>query len=674
MRLADPSPGFRSCPTRRRTRCRPCAALALLLAAACGGGGGGTTSPPPGGNTGGFTIAVSAPSLSFAPGGNGTVTITLTRTGSFTGAVSLSTSALANGVSASFAPAQLTTGQTTSTLTLIAVASASAGTTTLTIRATAAGHTDQTVTVQVTITPPAQAGPFSLAISATSHLVYPSNQLAWNPLLTITRHAGFTGPVAFSYSGLPPTLFLAFSSSPAVGNTTQVVVLNAGGTPNGTYTATIKGTAAGLGEQTITLQLVVAPPSTGSIKWKWCSSSGPRYFVALRDGNGPWTRLMPANDTSYSFNITQGAGALAEVTIDSGGFRTTVYHYTAQEMAARASAQCALYPNVSTRTANGSFAGVTGFRTSQAGMGWWFGSANGNGNFTLLNLPAGPLDVFAARNGELLVPHAIPVDRLIVRRAQNPASGATMPALDFNAAESFAPTTSTWTFGNTGGESFGVSQSFITSGGSSGGFTALPTVDGPPAVRTVYGVPLAQTVAGDLHQVVATIATVGPVPGGPTRATRQIITYARTIADRALSFGPVMPAPNVTVAGPGRLRAQGTLPPEYTSGVSFDITQTTTARFATVQATRGALGAGAAYDVQLPDLSGAIGWDTQFAIRAGVPTNWWVSGGGPTLDWFDVRNIFNSTRSRWTGALTGVTPPADGATYWLARALGNTTP
>jgi hypothetical protein len=186
-------------------------------------------------------------------------------------------------------------------------------------------------------------------------------------------------------------------------------------------------------------------------------------------------------------------------------------------------------------------------------------------------------------------------------------------------------------------------------------------------------IPAAQTVPGDLHQVIATVQTTGPI----TRATRQIVTYARTLADRTVAFGPSMPAASVSaVAGApaGRLRAQGSLPNEYNSGVSFDMTQTSIARFATIHATRGFLGAGTTYDIQLPDLTGAVGWDSNFALRAGVATNYWVSGGGPVLDAFDVRYSFGSTQVRWTGAQTGITAPADGATYLLGRAAGNITP
>jgi hypothetical protein len=171
------------------------------------------------------------------------------------------------------------------------------------------------------------------------------------------------------------------------------------------------------------------------------------------------------------------------------------------------------------------------------------------------------------------------------------------------------------------------------------------------------------------------MATTASSANNPNRALRQIVHYARTVnAPVTLTFPPAMPTPNVSTVAPGRLRAQGTLATEYNTGVAFDITQTTTARFFSLYATRAFMGAGlSTYDVQMPDLSAAIGWDTQFAIRTGIPTNWWVSG-GTTLDWFDGRYLFNSTRSQWTGPQTGIVAPADGATYYSARITGNSTP
>jgi hypothetical protein len=659
---------------------RVASALALSSVASCGGGMSDSAGTGPIVNpTGAFAIGATT-TLSVAQGASGSVTITVARSGSFTGPVTLAVSGLPAGVTGSFSTATVAAGQTTSTLTLVTTASAATGTSTVTITGSASGLSNQTATVALTITAAAAAGPFTMGLSVSSFLILPSNQLPTMPVLTISRNAGFTGAVTLTVAGLPATLAVVYTPTSITGTTAQLLIVDLGGTPPGTYSATIRGVAAGgLGERTLTFQIVVANASTGSIHWKICSASLPQYFFAVKDGTGPWTRIMPSVDTVYSFNISSATGAVAMVTNDSGGFRTTVYQYTAAELAARAASQCQLVQNASTRTANGSFAGVTGFRTSEVGMGWWFGSANGNGTFSLLNLPAGPLDVVAVRNGEISAQLETPVDRMIIRRGANPAAGATMPAFDFSASESFAPTTSTWTFNNVNAnEKMGISQSFVTAGGATTGiFSVIPGVDRTQTVRTMYGVPLAQTIAGDLHQIIATINTTGTPAAAPNRASRQIVAYARTLSDRTLSFGPAMPVPTVTPVSTttgGRLRATGTLPSEYGAGVSFDVTQASTARFATVHATKGYLGTTGTYDVQIPDLSSAIGWDSQWAIRTGTSTNWWVSGGGPVLDFFDWRYLFNSTRSRWTGAQTGIVAPADGATYLMARVIGTATP
>lgn len=648
--------------------------IAVLLG--CGGGGGGTTPPPPP-PVGGFSLSVTGGPITLARNTNGTVTINVARTGSFAEVVTLSAAGLPSGVTAGFNPAQVFTGAAFSTLTLTITAAAPTGTSTISITGSATGANTSTATFQLTVTaPPAQTGPFTLSMTASSHLVHPNNVLSTYPEITIARNAGFTGSVAFTTSGLPNSLVVGFTPSNTTGSTTRALVVNTG-TPNGTYTATIRGASA-QGDQMITFQIVVAPISTGVIKWKFCSSSLPRHFFAVKDGNGPWTRIMPASaDTSFSFSLTSGSGQVAEINIENGGFRTTIHSYTAQEMAARAAAQCTLYQNVTSRTVSGSFGGVTGFRISHVGMGWWFGSANGNGTFGLANLPPGPLDIMAVRNSDGSGPTTALVDRMIIRRGLNPASGATLPVMDFGAAESFAPTISTWTFANTVGDDFVVSQTFMTAGGTTGQFTVIPGLIGGVIQPPVFGVPLAQTVAGDLHQVIATVAPLGPTPTSPNRATRQIIAYSRTIADRTINFGPAMPSPTVLPIGSlpaGRLRFQGTVPAEYNAGITLDITQAASTNFLTIHASRGFLGAGNAYDLSIPDFTGVIGWDTQFAIRAGSQVQWWAGGGGPSLDYADGRYQFNSVRSRWTGIMTGITAPADGATYLFARATGTATP
>ena len=656
------------------------ALVAATAFSGCGGGGA-VVNPPGPGVTGSFVVTLSTPTLTLAPGATQTIVVTVTRTGGFTGAVTLAaTPSLAN-VTATFTPVQLAAGVTTSTLTLAVGAAAANGLTAITVTGTATGLSNQSAGLAFTITTPNQ-GPasFSITPSVTAFVSPPAATLVHIPTIAITRDAGYTGAITFSVSGLPGTVAAVVTPTVATGNSVSLPIINAGA-PAGTYTATIRAVgASGGGERTATVQVVVGPATTGNITWRVCSSAPrfPSYFVAVKDGTGPWSRIIPGNDgTTYSFNVTQPAASVAWVTIDSGVARTTVYNATQAEITALAASDCTLYPNGSTRNALGTVTGLTATQLSLLGMGWWFAStinpfSGPISNYTLLNLPSGPLDLIAFRaatDGSFQTT----TDRAIIRRGLNPATGGSNALIDFNSAEAVATTASTWTVNNAGGESFGVTEVFTTAGGSSGQMTPGPGIDRAATTRTVYGVAAAQSVAGDLHQVVLTIGTLAV-----RHASRQIITYARTITDRTVAFGAVMPTPTisgVSVAGAGLIRAQGTVPTEYNSGVTLDAKSTGAfARFATVHATRGFLGGSGTYDVRMPDLTPVLGWDTNWSLRPGDATNWWVSGGGPILDYYDGRFIFASTKRAWTGTLPGITAPAEGNTFLIGRAAGTFTP
>ncbi len=652
--------------------------VAAVTVTACGGGG--DVTPPPVA-TGSFVVTGSAPTLTLAPGATQTLVITVTRTGGFTGNVTLTAAPLPANVTATFAPAVVGAGVTTSTLTLVVGAGAANGMTAITVSGTAPGLATQSAGLQLTINTPV-VGPasFSIAPSVTAFVSPPAATLVHIPTIAITRDAGYTGTITFSVSGLPPTIAAVVTPAVASGTSVSLPIVNAGA-PNGTYTATIRAVgASGGGERTATVQVVVGPATTGNITWRICSSAPryPSYFVAVKDGSSAWSRVVPGdNGTSYSFNVVQPTASVAWVTIDSGVARTTVYNATQAELTALGASDCALYQNVSSRGANGTLTGLTPTQQALIGMGWWSTSAasplgNPIVNYSVLNLPAGTLDLIASRvatdgNFQTLA------DRMIIRRGLDPAAGVSQPLLDFNSAEAFTPTTATWTVNNNGGASFGLTEVFTTAGASSAELTPGPGIDRSSTARTVYGVPLAKTVAGDLHQVVLTIGTLAT-----QRASRQIVTYVRTVGDRTLAFGPVLPAPAVTsvsVAGAGMVRATGTLPTEYSSGVALDVKSTgPTARFATVNTTRGFLGGSASYDVRMPDLTQVLGWDRTWSIQPGTLTNWWVSGGGPILDYYDGRFIFQSTRRAWAGAQTGITAPTDGSTYLIGRVAGTLTP
>ena len=647
-----------------------------LAMTACGGGGDDSPTPPT--NTPAFTLSVSPTTATIVAGNSSPVTVTVARTGGFTGAVALTTSTPPTGVTATFSEAQIIPTATTSTLSLVVGASTTPGTYTITVTGVGANVSNQTASVQLTVTAaPVSNALFTFSASINSYLAPITAQLPYLPTIDIVRNPGYTGAITFSTTGLPPLLAAIVTPTTTTAATASIGIINAG-QGNGTYTATIRAVGAnGGGERTITIPITVASPTVGNITWRICTSA-PRYpslFVAYKDGAGPWTRSVPNDSgTAFGMNITSGSGSVAFVTIDSGVARTTVHNYTQAEITAAAASDCRLYQNASSRTASGQVTSAANEQTLVS-MGWWSTSASNSfgttSNYQMLNLPSGPLDLVAVKQvaqGFTNVP-----TRAVVRRGLNPASGGSNAVMDINGTESFTLTPATWTVGNNNNEAFGVSQYFITAGGTTAQVNSIPGIDAVTTPRTVYAIPTAQTINGDLQQVVLTIGT-----NATKRATRQVVTYQRNIADRTINFGPVMTAPTmsgVSANGAGMIRAQGTLPTEYASGIGLDVKSTgTRPRYASVYASRGFLGAGNAYDVRMPDLTAVLGWDRGWNIRIGDVTEWWVSGGGPILDYFDPRYIFGSTRAEWAGALTGITRPADGQTYQIGRAFGTITP
>lgn len=138
---------------QRVRRVRPTLAATLsaaaLLLAACGSDSEGTTTPTP---TPGISITVTNPSpvavLAIPVGAQ--VSIALTRTGGYTGAVTVTAEGLPTGWTASFAPAQITTGAgTLATVTI--PANPTRGAYPVTFRATGTGVTAATGQATITV-------------------------------------------------------------------------------------------------------------------------------------------------------------------------------------------------------------------------------------------------------------------------------------------------------------------------------------------------------------------------------------------------------------------------------------------------------------------------------------------------------------------------------------------
>lgn len=227
------------------------ATVALSSLVGCGGSGGssGPAQPPPVPGT--LTLALSNPAAALSSGGSTTIPVSITRGGSFSGSVTLAASGLPSGVSATFAPATLDPATTTSTLTLSAVASAAPGVATVTVTATGGGVSTQSASVQLTVTQP------SIALQVTPAALNISAGQTGQATISIGRSTGFIGAVSLSLDAPPAGITASFNASPTTGNSSVATLSVASTVAPGVYPLTVKGTAVGAQDRTVTLSLTV---------------------------------------------------------------------------------------------------------------------------------------------------------------------------------------------------------------------------------------------------------------------------------------------------------------------------------------------------------------------------------------------------------------------------------
>lgn len=641
---------------------------------------------------GAYTIAVTPATASIVQGATATENIAITRTGGFTGAVTFAAENLPTGVTAAFAPNATTTDA--SVLTLTAGASATVGgPTTVTVRGTAAGQPDKTATFALTVTA-APAGGFTLSLAPTTVSVQQGG--TGTSTVTINRTNGFAGGVTLTATGLPTGVTAAFNPTSATGNTsTLTLTAAANATVGGPTTVTVRGNSGSLTEQTATLTVNVTAVTGGSgnTTWEFCNAADVPLWVAIQDGaNGTWTRVTPTG-TQFKFNITQAKGGIAFVvgttsgTIASAsqtlasrmatalnsemlmrnraaavqralvdGFALSIFYGTQAELSSQGSNRCVVGTG---KNVNGSIAGLAVGQTAIASLGSASAFVTGGqaSTFQLKKVPEGALDLIASRISIDQTTFAFAVDKLIIRRALNQAEGSTIPVLDFNAAEAFAPVTPSLTIGNLNGETAATGTLYYTSFGSGSTAGILSTaIPGAGAPTTYAGVPAAKQSATDLHLL---FVTAYPSAQDFTQS-RSAAAFFKDATAKTLTLGPALTAPAVTVAATTpyvRFRATAAIQTQYNKNVSIDFTQSATAaRQVHISATEGYLSGAGTYDFTVPDFSAVSGWDNNWGPKSGIATAWTVTGTG------------------YTGSGVGGASPVEGVTSLTATKTGSITP
>jgi hypothetical protein len=212
----------------------------------------------------GLGLGVTNAAPSVARGGSVATDITLARRGNYAGDVTLTAEGLPAGVTATFAPAALSGATVKSTLTLTAAADApDAAATNVVVRAAGPGGVEATFTLPVTVT---ATRTVAVAPAATALTVgRGANAPVASTALTITRPAGFTGPVTLAATAPAGVTATVAPSSLAEGVTSATLTVVADGSAalGAGGAVVVTATGAGITDGTLTLPLTVVAPAVG---------------------------------------------------------------------------------------------------------------------------------------------------------------------------------------------------------------------------------------------------------------------------------------------------------------------------------------------------------------------------------------------------------------------------
>lgn len=591
----------------RLTRLVRAGTLALLVAAsACG-----SDSPSdPGGDTPSISITLGSTTIVFQQGQDETVSVTVTRSGGFSGAVDLAVTGLPSGVTAP--GAQIAAGASQATLALSAAAGAVVGSATATVRATASGVAAATATLSIEVTAMPTGG-FALSLAPSALTIQQGN--SDQTTLGVARTSPFTGAVQVTATG-PSGISIGGIASAIAGTSAPLTVQVDGAVAPGSYTVTLTGSAGGVSDASIGLDVTVtAAPSGVDYTWDFCDDVP--IWMAVKDGSGSWAQVV-GTGSQFAFTVNSATVMVAAVWDRTGEFDTTIFHLSREE-ARLIEGTCPVYKTVNGSVpglAAGQFAGITLSRDATTVIG---GTST---TFSLDRVEDGPTDFYASLTG---LAGSIPVLlKMFLQRDINPAAGSSV-TVDFTGADAFDPTPIMVTANGLGADMAAPSTSFLTptigaSLSSPGAGTAGPTWSVPV-------LPQSKVRSGDIQSVsVSSISAASPLTD-----SRGTTKYFETVADQVLTMGPYLGAVSVTslASAPyARPRVMYTRQAEYMGHINVGFGQDT--RDVIMWITDDYLGAATDLDVSFPDFSSVAGWNDLWGLLGGVSTRWTVNANGWT--------------------------------------------
>ncbi|MGQ0539120.1 MAG: beta strand repeat-containing protein, partial [Gemmatimonadaceae bacterium] len=480
-----------------------------------------------------IALALNPATVSIQQGASGTSTLTLTRA-NFTGDVVLTSSGAPAGMTVAFNPATLTGTTLTSAISVTVGAAVAAGNYAITVQGAGTGVTNATTTLTVTVT--AAAG--SIVLTTNPAALSLQQGQSGSTTVTIAR-SNFTGTVTLTSSGAPTGVTVTFNPASTTGASSTATVAVGAAVAAGTYQITLQGAGTGVANATVALSLTVTASGGGSgnVTLTFCQQSGIPLWVGFSNNGGAWTQASGTNNV-YSFTINT-RGIIAYVLPSGNSTQLNVIYGTQAELTAHGAGLCLSTAPTKTInvTVNGVNAGEIGNVSMSGGAGAVIGGIGGN-TVQLNNVVDGPRDLMGVRGA--LAGNAITPNSIVIQRDLNiPNNGSA--TIDF--ATGVAPVSRTVTIANLGAQEATFLGNFLSKNLTAANLSL--SAPGTSLTRTWFGVPDANTVAGDFHTQIV-IATNAGSTSGPSRA---IVVYNRLATNATLTLPvAITTPPMVTVA------------------------------------------------------------------------------------------------------------------------------
>lgn len=521
--------------------------------------------------------------------------------------------------------------------TLFASAAVPVGDYTMTLTGTALGVANQTIPVAVHVF----ASSYTYAVQTAPLTVAPGVLVP--DAITITRN-NMPDAVSFTGAAVDDPNIVISSAAATTGNTSSISVFVPTSSTLGQHNISLHGVSPGHNDVVQTFAIVVQVP-VNNTTWSFCPTSGLPLWMAVQDGTNAWTQVTGATN-AYAFAISSAKGGVAYVLLNNGTTELHIFYGSQTELQTQGGALCA-GGSGSTKSISGSTINTGTAASARIALGSAFTSVQpATGTFQLTTVPPGTLDLVAASLDGANPPNAV---RMLLQRNLNLATGGTVGTLDF-AGAGFLPTVSTLSVSAPGQTVIANYNLHTANNPLSLYYSTIVTGTSIP----LFGVPVGQQVAGDLHYVLAQALS------GTTDVRFAGVAFG-TIAPKTLAFGSALtaPAPSaITPPGPyARLRMVLSIQGEYNKFFDVSYQQSGTNRSVDIQTTAAYAGSVSSLTVDIPDFTAVAGWTNSWGPLSGFATSWLV------------------TASSWSGSggITSV-PLVEGATFTSASKQGSFTP